>query len=62
MRTLLEVSEDALDLLQRTAQVIGDLGCEYMRLRQLGRVFQRLVFQPEDVEVATYPAQRSPRT
>jgi hypothetical protein len=38
--TRLQVSEDALDLLQGTSEVFGDLSRQHVRFRQLGRILQ----------------------
>ena len=50
--SLLKVPEDAFNLFQGTAEVFREVSRQDMRVRQLGRVFQRLVLQPEDVEAA----------
>jgi hypothetical protein len=42
---LLEISEDDLDLLKSSAEVLGDFSCQHVRVWQLGGVFWRLVLQ-----------------
>ena len=41
---------DRLELLERGAQVFGDLGSNQIGVGQVGGVFERLVLEPEDVE------------
>src|SRR5437867_3436394 len=46
----LQVRQHALDLAERVPQVLSDLLGQHMRLREVGRVLQTLVAQPEQVE------------
>src|SRR5258708_19094643 len=54
-RTLLEIPENALDLLHGAAEVFCDLSLQHVRVWQLGGILQRVVLQPEDVEAALVP-------
>src|SRR2546426_9541006 len=49
-RSLLKVAEDTLDLLERAAQVVGDLLGQHMRFWQFRRILEAFVLEPEDVE------------
>ena len=48
-RSLLKVAEDTLDLLERAAQVVGDLLGQHMRFWQFRRILEAFVLEPEDV-------------
>jgi hypothetical protein len=48
---LLQILRDRRELFQRGFQVGGDLGGDHVGRRQVGGFLQRLVLQPEDVEV-----------
>jgi len=39
------------ELVERGLEVLSDFGGDHVGIRQVGRVLQAFVFQPEDVEV-----------
>ena len=46
---------DPLELLQRRLQVLRDLLRQHLRLRQVLRILQTLILEPEDVQVQLVP-------
>jgi len=46
-----QIVSDLSKLLQRCLQVLDDLGGQHIRIGQVGRVFQRFIPQPKDVQV-----------
>ena len=48
-RSLPNISRDQHKLIQSGLQVLGNLGGDHVRIGQIGRILQALVFQPEDV-------------
>ena len=50
-----QVSQNQLELFKRCAQVFDDLGGDHVGVFQVGRVFQAVVLEPEDVEAELIP-------
>ncbi len=50
-----QVGGDQGELVQRGLQVFDDLGGDHVGRWQIGRVFQAVVFEPEDVEAGLVP-------
>jgi hypothetical protein len=47
----LQILRDGRELFHRRFQIGGDVGGDDFRRGQVGALFQRVIFQPEDVEV-----------
>ncbi len=50
-KLLCHIFRDLAELLQRRLQILDDLLRQHVRIGQIGRIFQRLIAQPADIEV-----------
>ena len=47
---LLQLRRDLHELVQRRLKIFSDLRCDHIRFWQVCRIFQAVIFQPEDIQ------------